>query len=151
MRRLRNDNIKRIAAIFGSAEQFEMFRQKLAIEVSKSRTTLGIVGNSTTNRQGLASDMLAEPNEFEQLFTMIDRSNPNELLRQAGIWERARNMRQLGDQFVPRFFARGQGNELELLDDMEAHQCNLTLYNQNRGVRGFGVSYGLGRGFLEDE
>ena len=38
-RRLRNDNIKRIAAIFGSTEDFEMFRQKLAIEVSRSRTT----------------------------------------------------------------------------------------------------------------
>ena len=150
-RRLRNDNIKRIAAIFGSAEQFEMFRQKLAIEVSRSRTTRGIVGNSTTNRQGLASDMLAEPNEFEQLSTLIDRANPNELLRQAGIRERARNMRQLGDQFAPRFFARGQDNVLGLLDDVEAYQRNLPLYNQNRGVRGFGVSYGLGRGFLEDE
>ena len=43
-RRLQNDNIIRIAAIFGSAEDFEMFRQKLAIEVSRSRTTRGIVG-----------------------------------------------------------------------------------------------------------
>ena len=128
-----------------------MFRQKLAIEVSRSRATRGIVGNLTTNRQGLASDMMAEPNEFEQLSTMFDRANPNELLRQAGIRERARNMRQLGDQFAPRFFARGQDNVLGLLDDVEAYQRNLPLYNQNRGVRGFEVSYGLGRGFLEDE
>jgi len=150
-RRLRNDNIKRIAAIFGSAENFEMFRQKLAIEVSRSRTTRGIVGNSTTNRQGLASDMLAEPNEFEQLSTMIDRANPNELLRQAGIRERAKNLRQIGDQFAPRFFAPGQANVLGLLDDVEAYKRNLPLFNRNRGVRGFGLSYGLGRGFLEDE
>ena len=95
--------------------------------------------------------MLAEPNEFEHLSTMIDRANSNELLRQAGIRERARNKRQLGDQFASRFFARGQDNLLGLLDDVEAYQRNLPLYNQNRGMRRFGVSYGLGRGFLEDE
>ena len=88
--------------------------------------------------------MLAEPNEFEQLSTIIGRANPNELLRQAGIRERPRNMRQLDDQFAPRFFARGQDNVLGLLDDVEAYQRNLPLYNQNRGVRGFEVSYGLG-------
>jgi len=95
--------------------------------------------------------MLAEPNEFEQLSTMIDRANPNELLRQAGIRERAKNLRQIGDQFAPRFFAPGQANVLGLLDDVEAYKRNLPLFNRNRGVRGFGLSYGLGRGFLEDE
>ena len=60
-------------------------------------------------------------------------------------------MRQLGDQFAPRFFARGQDNVLVLPGDVEAYQRNLPLCNQNRMVRGFRVSHGLGRGFLEDE
>ena len=91
--------------------------------------------------------MLAEPNEFEQLSTIIDRANPNELLHQAGIRERPRNMRQLGDQFAPRSFARDQDTVLGLIDDVEAYQRNLPPYDQNRGVRVFGVSYGIGRGF----
>ena len=69
---------------------------------------------------------------------MFDRANPNELLRQAGIRERARNTRQLGDQFAPRFFARGQDNVLGFLDDVEAHKPNLPLYNQNRGLEDLG-------------